>query len=380
MMILLIATAASPNSMSNFKILKKSKKTDSRLGVINTAHGKIKTPFFMPDATRGYVKALSISDLESSGVEAAVVNTYHLYLQPGIKLIKKAGGIHSFMNWKQPLLSDSGGFQVFSLAHRAKMGKITDKSVIFKSPLDGSMHELTPEKAIKIQFDLGVDMMVCLDDCPPNSSTTEQLQDSVARTIAWAQRCKIEYAKQVKKRKLKIAPLLFAVIQGGNDLELRKSCAESLVAIGFDGYGFGAMPTNAAGEFSDEILKYTASLIPEQALRFALGIGRPQDIVKCFKYGWDMFDCVIPTREGRHGRIFQEHKNKLAAVNIKNAKFISDFSVINKDSKILSLRTHTKAFLNHLFRMDDTSALRLASLNNLEIYNNLLAKIRKNFV
>jgi len=352
---------------------------NKRNKIIKTAHGNLKTPFFMPDATRGYIKLTNNKELKKTGVGAMVVNTFHLYLQPGIKLIKKAGGIHQFMNYDKPLLSDSGGFQVFSLIHQnPKMGKIYDDKVVFKSPIDGSMHEMTPEKSIQIQFDLGVDMMVCFDDCPPNGLCESYLKKSVERTIQWAERCKSEYNWQVKSRKLKIesyqAPLLFGVIQGGNYKELRKYCAEELIKLDLDGYGFGARPVDVDGNFLGEILKFTADLIPEDKLRFALGVGTPEDIIRSYELGWDMFDCVIPTREGRHGRLFKVKKNKWGyeTFNINNAKFSKDFSSINKDSEIPDLRDYSKAYLHHLFRMKEHLGYKLASLNNLEFYSNLI--------
>jgi len=284
-----------------------AKKNKLRSGLIKTAHGNLVTPFFMPDATRGFIKLLSESEVKQTNTPAMVVNTFHLYLQPGPDLIKQAKGIHKFMECSRPLLSDSGGFQVFSLIHRSKnMGSINDDKVIFKSPIDGSKHELTPERSIQIQFNLGVDMMVCLDDCPPNEFSRADLEKAVARTIAWAKRCKIEYLKQVKKRKLTEAkkPLLFCVVQGGAELDLREKCAKELSIIGFDGYGFGARPIDASGNFLAEVMFKTASYIPKDAIRFALGVGTPEDIYRSYLMGWDMFDCVIPTREGRHGRLF----------------------------------------------------------------------------
>ncbi|MCX6799525.1 MAG: tRNA guanosine(34) transglycosylase Tgt [Candidatus Falkowbacteria bacterium] len=233
---------------------------------IKTKHGEIVTPFFMPDATRGVLKGLSVESIKKAGIQAMVVNTYHLYLEPGLEVIKSMGGIHQFMNWSGPLLSDSGGFQVFSLIHRNKsMGQILDDKVIFKSPINGSRHELTPEKSIQIQFDLGVDMMVCLDDCPPNSASESEINQAVKHTIDWAKRCKIEYNNQIKLRKIKKSdrPLLFGVIQGGEYLDLRKKCTEALVKIDFDGYGYGAMPVDKDGKLLIEVLKYTAQLIPK---------------------------------------------------------------------------------------------------------------------
>lgn len=392
-----------------FKLSKK--KETLRKGIIKTAYGEIQTPFFMPDATRGYVKGLSTYDLEMVGVGPMVVNTFHLYLQPGLKNIKKAGGVHSFMHWPYPLLSDSGGFQVFSLIHKnTKMGKIYENGVMFKSPIDGASHEFTPEKSIQIQFDLGVDMMVCLDDCPPNDYELSEIEISINHTISWAKKCRREYDKQLKKRKIKNEkrPLLFAVIQGGKSKELRKYCADELIKIGFDGYGFGAMPVDENGNFLEDVLKYTAELIPKDTLRFALGIGSPEDILKCSSYGWDMFDCVIPTREGRHGKLFlwkskfQIHsagsgqvsnfkfqkKSELQnlklksqtqfyqTININNSKFARDFSSINENSKLPELQRYTKAYLHHLFKMKEPLGARLATLNNLEFYMELMKGIR----
>jgi len=350
--------------------------------IIKIGEKEIKTPFFMPDATRGFVKGMANNEVLSCNTSAMVVNTFHLYLSPGIEIIKKAGGIHKFINWDGVLLSDSGGFQVFSLIHQnSKMGKIHENGVIFKSPLDGSIHELTPEKSIQIQFDLGVDMMVCLDDCPPNNISRALMKKSIDRTIKWAERCKREYDKQVEKRKIKDneKPLLFSVIQGGGEIDLRKYCVEKLTQIDFDGYGFGARPVDVDGNFLGKVLTETAKFIPDDKIKFALGIGLPEDIIRCCEMGWDIFDCVIPTREARHGKIFQyANGNNLddfyTTYNITNAKFRTDFSKINKDSSINLLQEHTKAYLYHLFKMKDPLGAKLASLNNLEFYNLLFNK------
>ena len=365
-----------------FKLLKTSK-SGIRHGEIKTAHGLLKTPFFMPDATRGFVKLTDDEAVRRTGTTVMVVNTFHLYLQPGLKVISKAGGIHQFMAWFGPLLSDSGGFQVFSLIHKnPQMGKITDDKVIFKSPVDGSRHELTPEKSIQIQFVLGVDMMVCLDDCPPNEFSRPDLELAVARTLAWAKRCRVEFDKQIKKRRLSGArrPLLFAVIQGGAEIDLREYCTAELVKIGFDGYGFGARPVDADGNFLGEVLRRTAAFIPQDALRFALGIGTPEDIKRCAAMGWDMFDCVIPTREGRHGKLFLKGSapaSKYKTININNAKFTADFTPINKTSKLNELKTYSRAYLHHLFRLKEPLGQRLASLNNLEFYQELVKRLKK---
>ncbi|HNX11345.1 MAG TPA: tRNA guanosine(34) transglycosylase Tgt [bacterium] len=360
-----------------FKVINHQHQIKARTGAISTAHGVLHTPAFMPDATRGLVKLLSKDEVLATGTKALVVNTFHLYLQPGMKIIKAAGGLHKFMNWDGPLLSDSGGFQVFSLIHKnPQMGKITDDEVIFKSPLDGSRHVLTPEKSIQIQFDLGVDMMVCLDDCPPNDFSRIQLEQAVERTINWAKRAKIEYEKQCQKRKLtgKKKPLIFSVIQGGAELDLRERCARGLVEIGFDGYGFGARPVDVQGKFLGQVLKFTANIIPADKIRFALGVGTPEDIKRCQKMGWDLFDCVIPTREGRHGRLFFKSKKSKGyeAVNINNSKYRTNWQPINAQSHLNLVKGHSRAYLHHLFKLGDPLASRIASLNNLEFYQSLM--------
>ncbi|MFZ2226780.1 MAG: tRNA guanosine(34) transglycosylase Tgt [Candidatus Moraniibacteriota bacterium] len=371
----------------------KAEKNGQRVGEIRTKNGVLNTPFFMPDATRGFVKSLDRDDLLAVGVSPMVVNTYHLYLQPGTELVKNAGGIHKFMNWHSPLLSDSGGYQVFSLIHKnPEMGKITDEAVIFKSPLDGSMHTISPEKSIQIQFDLGVDMMVVLDDVPPNSYSKKKIKEAVERTVRWAGRCKIEYEKQLKKRKIapKDRPLIFGVIQGGAHSDLRKYCAEKLVEIGFDGYGFGARHVDTEGNFMEEVVRETAKLIPEKALRFALGVGTPEDIVKFVACGWDMFDCVIPTREGRHGRLFirkgkiKNKKSKIKindnnfyeTININNGKFREDFGSIDPNCDCQLCKNYSRSYLRHLFAMKDPMAMRLSAMHNLKFYMDLMEELR----
>ena len=368
-----------------FKITHKSKISKARIGVISTPHGNLETPIFMPDATRGVIKHLSGSELNNLGLSSLVANTLHLYLRPGAKLIKRVQGLHNFMDWQKPILTDSGGYQVFSLIHKnGSTGSINDKGALFKSPLDGAKVQMTPELSIKTQFALGADMMVCFDDCPPNGYNDADLSVSVERTIKWAKRCKREYEKQVKLIKNnKPGPLLFAVIQGGNNLKLRERCSKELIKIGFDGFGFGARHIDESGNFLNQALKYTAEQIPENKLRFGLGIGSPEDIIRSVRLGWDMFDCVIPTREGRHGRLFFQKKklkssvnNFYETINITNAKFAKDFSPISEFSQLKELRQYSKAYLNYLFKISEPLALRLASLNNLEFYLKMISEVK----
>ena len=361
---------------------------------INTIHGNLNYPIFMPDATRGFIKMCDKDDLKRAGISALVVNTFHLYLQPGIKVIKKAGGIHKFMNWDGPLLSDSGGFQIFSLIHRNKsFGKITDDGAVFKSPIDGSEHQVSPEKSNQIQFDLRTDFMVCLDDCPPYDFDEKKIAAAVDRTINWADRCHKEYIRQIKKRKLKLEqrPKLIAVIQGGINKELRKKCLDALMEISdskflgekipFAGYGFGARPVDEKGNFLFDILDFTAKIIPDDKIKFALGIGTPADIYRCYKMGWNMFDCVIPTREGRHGKLYQfkdnpiKNNNFYKEINIKKSNLANNFKAINSKSNLPELRENSLAYLHHLFKVDESLGQKWASLNNLEFYSKLMKKI-----
>jgi queuine tRNA-ribosyltransferase len=384
----------------------------------------------MPDATRAAVRGVTPDEIKKSGITALVVNTYHLMLQPGEALIKKAtvparhtspacssyassvaggrsdsgGGIHVFMGWDGPVLSDSGGYQVYSLIHRnPEMGRITEEGAEFKSVLDGSKHLLTPERAIQIQFDLGVDMMVCLDDPRPNSASEIEVAEAVERTLRWAARCKAEYDRQVAERGLtdEIKPLLFGVVQGGMFVGLREHCAQGLAEIGFDGYGFGGRHIDEEGVFLEEIVAKTAAAIPEDALRFALGIGTPSDIVRCYQLGWDMFDCVIPTREGRHGRLFvwkngisnlesrisaenQDSKIKIQdslesfyeTINILNEQYKEDFTAVDETCDCELCMKYTRSYLKHLFKVADPLAGRLATLHNLRFYARLMEHLR----
>lgn len=363
-----------------------------RQGSLLTPHGTLSTPFFMPDATRASVRGLSSSQLQQLGLEALVVNTYHLMLEPGSERISAAGGIHQFMDWPHPVLSDSGGYQVFSLIHKhPELGRITETGAEFRSVLDGSKHLLTPERSIEIQFELGVDMMVCLDDPRPNDVSESEMTESVERTIRWAKRSREEYDRQILARGLTetTRPLLFGVVQGGLIPALRQYCAAELTKLNFDGYGFGGRHVDSAGNFLEEILRVTAAAIPEDKIRFALGIGAPYDIVRCYSFGWDMFDCVIPTREGRHGRLFimDEKKNQGSnseyqnadfyhTINIRNAEFKDDDGKIDPTCDCTLCTRYTPSYLHHLFRVGEPLALVLASEHNLKFYTRLIEKLR----
>lgn len=374
--------------MNHFKILKKSSKSNARLSVLKTAHGKINGPFFMPVATQGTVKHISTSEMKELNAQILLSNTYHLMLRPGEKLIKKFGGLHDYIKWPKPILTDSGGFQVFSLAGTKnrtgqKLVKLTDEGVAFKSYIDGKEFFLTPEKALQIQADLGVDIAVCLDECVALPAEKKYIEKSVELTTVWARRSK------VYQNKFKNKPLLHCVIQGGLDKDLRLKSLHDLKEIGFDGYNIGGLAVGETNNKMFEVLDYLVPEMPADKPRYLMGVGYPEQILEAVKKGVDMFDCVIPTREGRHGRIFQWSANykellirKITTdkfyktVNITNAKYTNDKSPINPDSSILELRTYTKAYLNYLFKIKEPLGMRLASLNNLEFYLKLTKEIR----
>lgn len=369
-----------------FKIIKKSNKSQARLGVLKTAHGSIKTPFFMPCATQGAVKHVSTKEVGKIGAEILLANTYHLMLKPGEKIIKQAGGLHDFMNWQKPILTDSGGFQIFSLSgNKSKSGKSLVKlekdGVKFKSYIDGKEYYLTPEKALKIQIDLGVDIAVCLDVCPALPAKKEDLKKAVELTSYWAKKTKNFYNKTKGKK-----PLVFCVIQGGLDKKLRMKSLKDLIKIGWDGYNIGGLSVGESSADMYKVLDYLVPEMPENKPRYLMGVGYPENIVEAVKRGVDMFDCVIPTREGRHGRLFtsppsppllsKERGLGGEVININRAKFEKDFSPINPDSKLPELRGYSKAYLHYLFKINEPLGRRLASLHNLEFYFKLMNNIR----
>lgn len=359
-----------------------------------TIRGKgTRLPIYFPDATKAVVRGLDFEDLLKSHVEGVVLNTYHLIAQPGSSVIKAARGIQMFMHWDGVTVTDSGGFQFLSLIYRdPSLGKINDNGLIFykKSDSGRKKHNFTPEKSIQTQFAIGSDIMICLDDCPPADADRDQHSTSVERTIAWAQRCKEEFQKQIDTKRLheNNRPFLFAVIQGGDHKDLRKKCAESLMEIGFDGYGFGGWPLTAEGVLNEEIVRLTAGLTPDTFPRFALGIGNPKAIVDAFRAGYSMFDCVLPTRDARHKRIYtltsdpaqtnlMEVPSVFRYLYIADEKYVRDTRPICDFCDCYSCRNFTRSYLHHLFEIKDTLAGRLATIHNLRVYTSLIENIRK---
>lgn len=351
-----------------------------------TIKGKTyKLPIYLPDATRAVTKSVDSLDLIGAGVKGAVVNTYHLMTQPGITVLEKFNGVKSFMNFNGLIASDSGGWQIFSLIHRNKnLGTITDKGVTFSFG-GGKKKLFSPEKSIETQFSINSDIVICLDDFTSPTAKENEIKESVERTIRWAKASKIEYLRQIELRKLtkNESPLIFAVIQGGMNKELRKYCAEKLIEIGFDGYGFGGYVIDEGKGLNLEISKYIADLIPNDKIKFALGTGTPIEIANLYEMGWDIFDCTLPTRDGRHKRLYtftQEPKSFSDLKNPETYKFVHiDKEIYRRDESPISefcdchtCKNFTKAYLHHLFNIEDTLAYRLATIHNLRTYTKLI--------
>jgi queuine tRNA-ribosyltransferase len=363
-----------------------SKKKNLRIGKLQTKKGEINTPFFMPIATKGAVKNITPQELREIGAEIVLGNTYHLWLHPGDELIKKAGDLHQFMNWNGPILTDSGGFQVFSLGARAKKNygksgvKLSDEGVQFIDHESGQKYFLAPEKSIEIQLNLGSDIIMVLDECPPFPCTRKEAEKAVERTIQWAKRCQDYFKKELKARNFKSEanPLLFAIVQGGVYQDLREYCAKELVKLEFDGYAIGGVAVGEPREKMREVLDWVLPILPEEKPRYLMGLGRPEEIVFAVEAGIDMFDCVIPTREGRHGRLFLRKEGfEYETININNEKFKEDFLPVDAHCDCLLCKNYTRAYLRHLFAVGEPLVMRLASLHNLKFYLDLMKDLRK---
>ncbi|MFA6022679.1 MAG: tRNA guanosine(34) transglycosylase Tgt [Candidatus Pacearchaeota archaeon] len=344
-------------------------------------------PGFFPDATVGFVRGVDSEDLVKCHIEGLVVNTYHLLHNDLIEHINSQGGIHNHMAFPGIIISDSGGFQVMSLIRKdSKYGRITDEGAEFI--LDGKKVFLTPEKCIQLQIKIGSDIIMCLDDCTEPHLPKEEQEKSVKRTIAWAKKCKEEFQKQTRNLSEDKRPLLFGIIQGGNNLELRKKCADALKEINFDGYAFGGWPIDENKEFLGDLLEYTCKLMPENKLKYAMGIGKPENIVACTKMGYDMFDCVIPTREARNNRLYAFKKGliglkKLSSKNnfykyvrVRNGEYINDKNPISKYCDSICCKNYSCADIYNLFKKKDRLSIKLATMHNLRFYTMLMDRLR----
>lgn len=335
--------------------------------MLQTPHGSLATPFFMPCATAGALKGVTFEDHAALGGEIVLMNTYHLHLTPGEKIVEKAGGLHRFTGWDKPILTDSGGFQVFSLE---SLRKITDEGVTFRDHRSGQERFLGPKEAMQIQHALGADIILCFDECPASTAPRVEQMKAVDRTLAWAAICKKEHDKLNAKKKVQ----LFGIVQGGLEQDLRTKCAEELIAIGFDGYAVGGL---AVGETEDEmydVLDIVCPILPKDKPRYLMGVGERHQFPEAVKRGIDMFDCVAPTREARHGNIWMSDGTKL---KIRRAEYAEDFSPIDADSPAPSSHKYSKAYLHHLLKVGERLGETLGILQNLGVTLETIRSLRK---
>lgn len=345
-----------------FELLKKSKESQARLGRLYTSHGEIETPIFMPVGTQATVKTMSPRELKEIGSQIILSNTYHLYLRPGHELVKEAGGLHSFMNWNLPILTDSGGFQVFSLA---KLREINDNGVTFRSHIDGSKHVFTPEKSMKIQMALGSDIAMAFDECAPYPCSYEETRKAMERTTRWAERC-LEFHNHPYQ-------VVFGIIQGGTYKDLRIQSSKELSSLDFPGYGIGGLSVGEPKSLMYEILDEMMPYVPDNKPRYLMGVGSPDCLVEGVLRGIDMFDCVLPTRIARNGTVMTS-RGKLV---IRNAQYARDFSPIDPECDCYACKNFSRAYIRHLLKADEVLGIRLTTIHNLSYLINLMKDIRE---
>ncbi len=348
---------------SEFFFKLKSTEKKARRGELSTAHGLIQTPAFMPVGTAATVKAIKFSDIKRSGAEIILGNTYHLMLRPSAELIEELGGLHKFMNWDKPILTDSGGFQVMSLS---KIRKISDEGVEFSSHIDGSKHFVSPERSIEIQHKLGSDITMIFDECVEFPASFERAKEAMQRSILWAERSK----KAFKKR---TGYGIFGIVQGSTFKDLREISAQKLIEIGFDGYALGGLAVGEGQKEMFEVLDYAPDLLPTDKPRYLMGVGKPSDIVGAVLRGIDMFDCVMPTRSGRTGQAFTSS----GTINIRNAKYKNDLLPLDEKCDCYACQNHSRAYLHHLDKSKEILAAMLLSEHNIFYYQSLMREIRK---
>ncbi|ABO50194.1 tRNA-guanine transglycosylase [Desulforamulus reducens MI-1] len=344
------------------KIEKKEKHTRARLGKLTTPHGEVETPIFMPVGTQATVKTMTPEEVKETGGRLVLSNTYHLYLRPGHDLVKEAGGLHKFMNWDGPILTDSGGFQVFSLG---PLRTITEEGVEFRSHIDGSKHFFTPEKVMEIEQALGADIAMAFDECAPYPCEKEYAVAALERTTRWAERC-----KRVHKRE---DQALFGIIQGGVFPDLRERSAKELLAMDFPGYGIGGLSVGEPKELMYEVLDQLMPIMPEDKPRYLMGVGSPDCLIEGVVRGVDMFDCVLPTRIARNGTVFT-HNGKLT---VRNAEYARDFRPMDQQCDCYACRNYSRAYIRHLIKTDEILGIRLTTIHNLHFIQHLMQNIRQ---
>ena len=345
-----------------FKLHKKSSECPARRGEVKTGHGTFQTPIFMPVGTQATVKAVTPEDLQALEAQIILANTYHLFLRPGHELIRELGGLHKFMNWSGPILTDSGGFQIFSLK---ELSKISEDGATFNSHIDGAKKFLSPEDAIAIQKALGSDIMMVLDTCIPYPATEQEVIKATNLTHRWAQRCRAVHPENEQ--------LLFGIIQGGMYPELRKMAVEQIVDLDFDGYALGGLSVGEPNQEMYDLTEYSAALLPESHAKYVMGVGTPENLVELVYRGVDMFDCVMPTRNARNGMLFTS-KGRLV---IKNAKHQKDPRPIDDDCQCYTCRNYSRAYLRHMYMSREIMASHLNTIHNLHYFVGLMTDIRK---
>jgi queuine tRNA-ribosyltransferase len=355
--------------------------------ILNLAQGSVPSPIYLPDATFGVVRSVDAQDLENVGVDALVMNTFHLMLKPGSSIIQSLGGLHKMTGWKKSIITDSGGFQAYSLIRQnPKFGTLYEKGISFLPEGSNRKYQLTPEKSIQLQLGFGSDVAICLDDCTNVDEGYEEQKVSVERTIKWAKLCKKEFTRQVEQRKLSESsrPRLYGVVQGGGYKDLRLRCADALLEIGFDGYGFGGWPLDKDNNLLTEIIAYTREIIPMEFPMHALGIGHPENVLVCYDLGYDIFDCAMPTRDARHGRLYTFTTPPSAPLTGDWLKYlyINDEDHIHNGGPISEYcdcpccKNYSVGYLRHLFKIGDTLFQRLATLHNIRFMVQLCDRIR----
>lgn len=355
-------------SMFNFKITARSKSSGARAGIFETRHGTVETPIFMPVGTLGTVKSLSPEELKECNTQIILGNTYHLYLRPGCDVIEKFSGLHRFMNWNGPILTDSGGFQVFSLA---KLTKITEEGASFQSHIDGYRHMLTPEKAVEVQLCLGSDIMMCLDNCIAYPAGEKDAEDALALTTRWAKRCKKTWEEKSGKENA-----LFGIVQGGMYTHLRERSVNGLVELDFPGYAIGGLSVGEPKETMLAMADFTLPLLPDSKPKYIMGVGTPEDLVKLVDRGADMFDCVMPTRNARNGQLFTQN----GTINITNACHKYDTGPIDPSCTCYTCKHYSRAYLRHLYMTRELLVHRLSTYHNIHYYLSLIRQMREAIV
>ena len=341
----------------------------ARLGEIGTAHGRIRTPAFMPVGTAATVKAVYVEQLEAAGTDVILGNTYHLMLRPGAERIARLGGLHTFMGWNRPILTDSGGYQVMSLA---RLRRVTDAGVVFRSHIDGSEHRLSPERVIEVQCLLGADIQMQLDECVALPASDRDLRTAVDRSIAWARRSQVAFAEQQGRGQATAGQTLFAIVQGGTNPELRKISADALVDMRFPGYAVGGLAVGEPHEVMLATLDTTVPRLPADKPRYLMGVGTPLDLIEAVSRGIDMFDCVMPTRSGRHGQAFTWN----GKMNLRNARYTEDPSPLDAGSSCPAARDYSRAYLHHLVKSEEYLGAMLLSWANVAFYQELMQAMR----